>query len=256
MTQYRQKNSTSGVNGRNQSMDLVKKKNSACNITEKSKVVILVYTPMFGREQWINKGGKCAEQQCRLDLFEITLDKTRLSEVDLVIFHARDMPSVTELKSLLKSKPCSQRWVYASVESPVLTPDASLFNGVFNLTWTYRTDSDVWAPYGSYEPLSQEKMKENEMADATDHTQGKSELVSWMASNCESQYRLSFVRELNSFIKVDTSGACKEAMGGKNSCPHGKKSECLRKYKFYLAFENALFEDYITEKYWIVLGKF
>ena len=137
MTQYRQKNSTSGVNGRNQSMDLIKKKNSACNITEKSKVVILVYTPMFGGEQWINKEGKCAEQQCRLDLFEITLDKTRLSEVDLVIFHARDMPSVTELKSLLKSKPCSQRWVYASVESPLLTPDASPLNGVFNLTWTY-----------------------------------------------------------------------------------------------------------------------
>ena len=34
---------------------------------------------------------------------------------------------------------------------------------------------------------------------------------------------------------------------------HGQS--ILNEYKFYLAFENALCEDYITEKYWARLGE-
>ena len=259
---FRLNNSANGLIGRNQSMELVANNNSAsAPAADRPKTVILVYTTFWGDVHWVNKGERCVwyepeERQCPLDLFEITVDRKRFAESDLVIFHSVNMPGVNELKSLLTSRPTSQRWVYAMWESPVLTPNPSPLNGLFNLTWTYRTDSDFWGPYGNYEPLSQEEMKKNEMASVTDHTQGKSELVAWMVSNCRPQLRLSFVRELKKFIKVDVYGSCAAQVGSSNSCPRGNTAECIRKYKFYLSLENALCEDYITEKYWGRLGKF
>jgi len=167
------------------------------------------------------------------------------------------MPSFDVLKSLLKSKPISQRWVYALWESPKATPDTTRLNGLFNTTWTYRTDSDIWGPYGRYERLSQEEIKKNEMANKTDYTEGKSELVAWMVSNCRSKLRIGFVHELKKYIKVDVFGRCSgKIFHDPRSCSKNrdKTRDCLKKYKFYLSFENALCEDYVTEKYWGHLG--
>ncbi|XP_068676661.1 alpha-(1,3)-fucosyltransferase 7-like [Montipora foliosa] len=252
--QFRMNSSATELKGRSQSVDLGTENNFTREMT-----VILVYTSFFGDTNWVKKGGRCVwyqpeERQCRMDLFEITLNKTRFAESSIVIFHARDMPAVSELKSLLKSRPTSQRWVYAVWESPIATPNPSALNGLFNLTWTYRTDSDFWAPYGYYEPYRQEDGKMDEVATMTDYTEGKSELVAWMVSNCSPQLRLSFVRELKKFIKVDVYGSCSRIFGQSQACSREKASDCVRKYKFYLSFESALCEDYITEKYWGNLG--
>ena len=96
------------------------------------------------------------------------------------------------------------------------------------------------------------------MATVTDYTQGKSELVAWIVSNCGTQLRISFVHELKKYIKVDVFGRCSgNNFGDPRSCSKNrdKTHDCLRQYKFYLAFENRLCEDYITEKYWSHLGK-
>ncbi len=54
--------------------------------------------------------------------------------------------------------------------------------------------------------------------------------------------------KLNSYIDIDIFGAC-----GKKSCQKQNSFECdnmLRNtYKFYIAFENAVCKDYITEKF-------
>ena len=227
--------------------------------TPKVKVAVLVYTTFFSQINWIKIEDRCGsdqrnKKQCSLYRFEITYDKSRFSESDMVVFHARNMPSIDVLNSLLNSRPSSQRWVYALWESPNATPNTTPLNGLFNLTWTYRTDSDFWGPYGRYERLSQEEIKRNEMAPVTDYTQGKSELVAWIVSNCGPQLRISFVHELKKYIKVDVFGGCSSTFGESRSCK-GKSSDCIKNYKFYLSFENALCEDYITEKYWGNLGK-
>ena len=216
------------------------------------KRVVLVYTRFWGWNNWVrNESGCCSEH------FELTYKKERFNESDIVVFHAKNMPSSDVLQSLLKSRPNSQRWVYAMWESPMLTPNPKRLNGLFNLTWHYRTDSDIWGRYGSYEQLSREDvLKMNKTATVTDYTKGKSELVAWMVSNCGPQLRISFVRELKKHIKVDVFGRCSgKNFGDPRSCSKNRNKDCLLKYKFYLSFENALCEDYVTEKYWGNLGK-
>ncbi|KXJ28465.1 Glycoprotein 3-alpha-L-fucosyltransferase A [Exaiptasia diaphana] len=78
-------------------------------------------------------------------------------------------------------------------------------------------------------------------------------MVAWISSNCRDSFgRFSLVKNLSKYIQVDIFGKC-----GLNRCPMGihklQSPDCslkLRKYRFYLAFENSRCVDYITEKYW------
>ena len=72
--------------------------------------------------------------------------------------------------------------------------------------------------------------------------------MAWFASNCPTRNRREeYVRQLSQFIPVDIYGSC-----GNLTCGRDNKSLCLEMlradYKFYLAFENSLCPDYVTEK--------
>lgn len=83
-------------------------------------------------------------------------------------------------------------------------------------------------------------------------------LVAWMVSHCvTSSLRELYVEELKQFIPVDVFGKC-----GNLTCPRNEThwishSECCEKieneYKFYLAFENSICIDYVTEKFFIIV---
>ena len=84
-----------------------------------------------------------------------------------------------------------------------------------------------------------------------DISAGKSRLVAWATSHCESVgfLRERYVEQLALKIQIDVFGRCKP---NQPPCARGSE-ECerrLKTYKFYLAFENALCEDYVTEKFW------
>ena len=235
-------------------------------LQNKSKVVVLVYTRFGKREKWIKDSGFCynmnhtKSKKCHLlHKLDITYDKQRFAESDLVVFHARDMPTLRHLKALLKERPMPQRWVFALWESPNHFSYTKPFHGIFNLTWTYRRDSDIWGPYGSYIQLSSEDpIDGHQKIPLKDFTRAKSKIVAWIVSNCEAKLRLKFVLELKRFIKIDVFGKCSGRIFGESrSCAKTRQSkfDCLKKYKFYLSFENALCEDYITEKYWDNLGE-
>jgi len=63
-----------------------------------------------------------------------------------------------------------------------------------------------------------------------------------------------YVSELRRFIDLDVYGGC-----GRLKCPLSATELCLdmleRRYFFYLAFENSLCVDYVTEKYWGTLRR-
>ena len=68
-------------------------------------------------------------------------------------------------------------------------------------------------------------------------------------SNCApNSFRMDAVAKLEELgVRVDKYGACfKRPLAG-------SKQDALRQYRFTLAFENSLEEDYVTEKYWQAL---
>lgn len=73
----------------------------------------------------------------------------------------------------------------------------------------------------------------------------------WMASHCPTDSRREdMVAELQGFMAVTTVGKCGKLKCGKNHMDDYCYQWLAASHLFYLSFENALCDDYITEKMW------
>ena len=120
---------------------------------------------------------------------------------------------------------------------------------LFNWTMTYRLDSDIVYKYANI----LEKENKTELADKNYDKifDEKVDNAVWFVSHCKtSSMREHYVRKMQSVMGVDIFGGC----GVPPPCPKRSDNigQCIddiaMKYKYYLAFENTLVEDYITEK--------
>ena len=72
-----------------------------------------------------------------------------------------------------------------------------------------------------------------------------------MVSYCRTHsQREDYVEELRNHIHVDVYGACGDLSCSSNDC----MAQVERSHKFYLAFENSVCKDYVTEKFWNALN--
>ena len=85
------------------------------------------------------------------------------------------------------------------------------------------------------------------------------EKIAWIVSHCRAtSKRMQFVQKLKKYVNVDIYGRCGTNLEGTcnwewtNQNRTGENFYCLheivKRYKFYLAFENSLCEDYLSEK--------
>ena len=67
--------------------------------------------------------------------------------------------------------------------------------------------------------------------------------------------RLTFIRQMQKYMGVDVFGGCGKQCPDKFS--DGRLGDCKSivgaEYKFYLAFENSICKDYVTEKFFAIL---
>ena len=244
-----------------------------------SPKLILVYGPTRSYEPWgpINShetknykfvdwdGTPCEETRC-----QITFDKKLLPFSDAVLVHRNWMQIKRIEEELLRIKrPLEQRWVFYTKESPGMMPLTPLVNGFFNWTATYRRDADFFVPYGYYAPLkeqneqltagdiqdSSQTINLQSMEDEVNHANGKDKLALHGAStHCVGQ-RFELIRALMKYIDISFFGKCADQFESNNTfvCPFNLENGCdeeIKRHKFYLAFENSLCIDYVTEKYW------
>ena len=126
--------------------------------------------------------------------------------------------------------------------------DWSPWNDFFNLTMTYRRDSDVFMPYGRI--VKQPQSGDNNYQ----RHKNKTELISWLVSNCNTRSKREvLVEELRKYLpadKIHVYGKCgsMKCSGASPDDRDGCWKMLEQKYKFYLALENSICPDYVTEK--------
>lgn len=186
---------------------------------------------------------------CSVNNCLLSTNDSRVNESDAVFFHLHQTkgPYTLPLHHLNH-----QIWIFFTDESPYHTFLATKkytmknYNGIFNWSMTYRSDSDIPVPYGRTIPLSNEE-KLN-LIKFKNYARLKTHGIAILGSNCGGRnYRWEYVKELQKFINVDIYGGC-----GVLKCPGHFTKDCklISNYKFYLAFENSNCDEYITEKLW------
>ena len=132
------------------------------------------------------------------------------------------------------------------------------YDGYFNWTMSYKLNSDIQLLYGRIE----RRPDRTNRANATVSIVQKNRAVVWMASHCETNSRREdYVAELNRYISVDIFGGCGD---GRFYCPRNdthwiSEPHCYdhieQTYKFYLSFENSICNDYVTEKFFLLMQR-
>ncbi|CAG2251963.1 unnamed protein product [Mytilus edulis] len=144
----------------------------------------------------------------------------------------------------IPNKAKNQTWIFMSDESNIHTMKYFMktkWRNKFDWTYSYRSDSDIYLPYGEFAQRSVPAAK-NILIYI-----GKRQkmLPGWFNYNSDFSRNIQ-VAELKKYIDVDVYGKC-----GK-PCSTWMDDSCFKNlggdYKFYLAFENSHCEDYVTEK--------
>ncbi|XP_059061065.1 alpha-(1,3)-fucosyltransferase C-like [Achroia grisella] len=183
-----------------------------------------------------------------------------ITKFDVIAFNGRNMKPY----NLPRVRAPHQKYIYINMESNDNYPVCSeKFDNFFNLTSTYRLDSDIPYPYILVRNANGDKVGpkidmewERDMVDVDElpyTLHNKSKAVAWFVSHCYSKSgRNTFVRKLQRALEpygldVDIYGSC-----GSLQCPRERQSECdiklEKEYYFYLTLENSFDKDYVTEK--------
>lgn len=128
---------------------------------------------------------------------------------------------------------------------------------------TYRQDSDIVHDYGRYITRNLSHTIRDDQAvdfylsskdnrstfDTKIEFQTRKNKILWFVSNCRTQTkRHEIAKTLAESFPVDQYGQCSHKDKKQNHISTDDFERRLFEYKFYLAFENANCQDYITEK--------
>ncbi|XP_076814538.1 alpha-(1,3)-fucosyltransferase 7-like [Clavelina lepadiformis] len=222
---------------------------------------IIAWDAPFG-SKWIPNNiitSKCCNCQFSYDRSKINDPSTKA-----VIFHFNE----ARISRMPKQRRTDQYYIWFNWESPVALGTLrgltlKEFDDVFNITMTYRRDSDVYFPYQTIEDISQrihDQDSGNLQHDLDELIKSKRKVALWIVGNCGStpgaRARMKYSEQLvKAGLDLDRRGRCfpnAPKVLSKNKRATPSWDNFLRPYKFYMAFENAFScNDYITEKFFI-----
>ncbi len=198
--------------------------------------IILAWNSFYKSRDYGQGFGQAPFEKCPVSNCDFTNNKTYFPNASAVVFHSKFITSTP-----IRKHP-GQLYVFFLRESPRYSHPRS---NQFNLTMTYRRDSDIPIPVSEIfrKPIPDVRY------DIKHPFANRTRNVAWVVSHCRtSSKRERYARELKRHIDVDIYGDC----GKKGYCPKGDKNCFMERipstYKFYLGFENSICQDYVTEK--------
>ena len=174
--------------------------------------------------------------------FMLTTDRRFLQEAVALIFY---LPSLRLNESFVKKKQ-GQIWVAWSMECceahyPQLCEPS--FMKFFDLQMNYHLNADVVVPYIRYNfrELLREKTQEKEREKI---------INSFISSSFNQSGRAEYLRELMNHLDVHSYGKLFQNRVIQHDKGYQSKMELIAKYQLTLSCENAIVQDYVTEKFY------
>ncbi|XP_061553136.1 4-galactosyl-N-acetylglucosaminide 3-alpha-L-fucosyltransferase 9-like isoform X1 [Phycodurus eques] len=200
--------------------------------SDRNVTTVLIWLWPFGQTYDLNVCGSLFN----IDGCFVTADRNLYNKSDGVLIHHRDICSdLSNLPPL--QRPSFQKWIWMNLESPSHSSQLAGIENIFNLTLNYRRDADIEVPYGSVVSTG----GEDDFVPPS-----KNKLICWIVSNWNQEHvRVKYYNELYKHIEVHAYGqAFGEYIADQDYFP------TIASCKFYLAFENSIHKDYITEKFY------
>ncbi|KAI9553630.1 hypothetical protein GHT06_021552 [Daphnia sinensis] len=236
------------------------------SVTKGTKTILLWkelfwgYRFGLGRTAFVKVG-------CRVSNCLITHNASLMphEDFDAILIH----PPTQRTPHIFKNRRPDQMFVMFTTEPPAHMPEnMDVFDNYFNWTMTYRTGSTFHLKYGEIAPLESVPstmeeavaMRQVMRRSGINPAQSKTKLAIWLVSNCNARSnRQEYVNLLKKFVPIDIfskNGQC----GGRDECPREKNADVCydlieQTYKFYLAFENSICVEYVTEKFFEMMGR-
>ncbi|EFX63532.1 hypothetical protein DAPPUDRAFT_67044, partial [Daphnia pulex] len=270
-----------------QCIDLVE--NNSTTVQGRIKTILLWNAPQrpevvifgTGHDAFVQHG--CPVSDCELVNSPYQYPERSVDSYDAIVFNINDQFGVGSRRPYAdgNQRPATQRYVFLTQEPPPALVDQNLaqYRNYFNWTMTYRMDSDVRFLYGRIrpKPSAPKTMEETEVRmkestrqlmlnkrKITRRKKKEKKLVAAMISHCTTDgQREQYVKQLKKHVKVDVFGWCDDdGLGSGLRCDTHElltsTPECYNmldsNYKFYLSFENAICQDYVTEKFFHIMS--
>lgn len=248
--------------------------NKNADVSNKTRIpIILLWNAFFDDARWSlpedDLNPSYLRNQLKCPVYECVITNRRdfLSTIemyDAVVFHAAQPRRI--INSVPSRRSSKQLYIFAVMEPPGETKHIlSNENNFYNLTMTYRLDSDILWPYKwimdketemriAPAEFPQWRKQSLNVSDVIPKKlwPHKTKFAAWFVSHCNTlSGREILIKQLQQYIDIDIYGKC-----GNYSCPRStpKCYEMLNeKYKFYFSFENSLCVDYVTEKLYKIM---
>lgn len=222
-------------------IDPVSYMNTSSNISSDDvKLIILQWNSPFWLTDWSKPidMGLCKCKNCIL-----SFDRGLFNQSSAVIFNLAHRPIGDKPPTDPDHRNPNQIWAFFVLESPLHMSTHEVRNphwqNVFNWSWTYHPQADIFQPYGVMTTRKNVTTK-----NYSEIFRNKTKFAVWLVSHCHTPSRReNYVKTLQKYVSVDIYGGC----GLKE--PEDLENHLNMNYKFYLSFENSLCAHYVTEKF-------
>ena len=177
--------------------------------------------------------------------FVVTDDRQYYDQAYAVVFDLTSLAaSLAESKHEELDKPTGQYWISWSMECeenyPILKDKQIL--SMFDLQVTYRQNGDVVCPYyGDFTPSS---------IPVSIDLSDKNGICMFISSRLNHSHRQEYLAELMQYLPIDSYGSLFHNKTVEADKGWVTKHATYAHYRFIIAFENAIAEDYVTEKFY------